>query len=75
MSTKKQTTEPRIFKEIPTIFPSGFGVIRVEDDDIIIIEFLDRVNNESSDLSVIGSFALTSKKVRELIENLTDVKD
>lgn len=54
-------------KTQPTLFPFGFSVGKL-DDDIIVIDFLDQ---NSEELTVIGSFALTPKKVEELAKALT----
>lgn len=64
--------EPKIKKDIPTIFPVGFGISQVEGESgVVILEFLDRTSNRRDQLAVIGSFALTREKASELVNALT----
>ena len=64
----------KVKKACRTIFPMGFGVRKV-DDGVIILEFIDLAFNETDNLEVIASIAITEKKVKHLIESLKEAID
>lgn len=49
-----------------TIFPMGFGV-GIVDDELISLEFIDYLNDETV---VIESIALTASKAKQLVDSL-----
>ncbi len=59
-----------ITKTVPTFFPLGFGIGKVDGGDILVVEFYDQIRDENDQLSVIGAFALTAKKAQDLVEAL-----
>ena len=69
----KTRTPNNLEKDISTVFPSGFGIRKVE-GDIIVIEFIDLLGKvaESPTAKIIGSFALPSKKANQLAERLRE---
>lgn len=59
-----------VMKNVPTYFPFGFSIGKVEDGHVFLVEFYDNTRGENDNLSVIGSFALTATKAKELADAL-----
>lgn len=62
--------ENSIQKTVPTYFPLGFGMGKIENGQVIAVEFYDKNRGENNKLTVIGSFALTATKAKELADAL-----
>lgn len=61
-------------KTCSTLFPMGVG-IREAEDNIYILEFLDLIGNIKSEesLKIVGSFALSKKKIVDLMDSLKSI--
>lgn len=60
-----------IKKNCRTIFPMGFGIRKIE-DEVIILDFFDSSPDESDNLEIITSIAMTKTKITNLIESLQE---
>lgn len=60
-----------IKKSCRTLFPMGFGV-RIVEDRVIILEFLDIAHSEGDEAEIIASIAMTEGKVKDFIESLKE---
>lgn len=54
-------------KNIPTIFPSGFGV-RVNQNNIVVLDFFDL--DYENNTNVVGSYAMDISTIVKLKDNL-----
>lgn len=63
-----------IKKNCRTIFPMGFGIRKIE-DEVIILDFFDSSPDESDNLEIITSIAMTKTKITNLIESLQEAID
>ena len=64
----------KIRKNCRTFFPMGFGVSKVE-DAIIVLNFIDIIDNENDDHEIITSIAMSEAKAKTLIKALNDAID
>ncbi|MGC9367666.1 MAG: hypothetical protein ACP5FK_11585 [bacterium] len=65
----------KTIKNVPTIFPSGFGLRRTA-DDIIIIDLIDTAEydeDSEKERNVTVSFALTIERANDMIEKLKTI--
>lgn len=68
MSTPKQKSKENIVKTKPTIFPLGF-TIGVIEDDLVIIDFMDVINEKRT---ILESIVLSKQKAEQLSQALQD---
>ena len=64
----------KIIKNCRTFFPMGFGVSKVE-DAIIVLNFIDIIDNENDDHEIISSIAMSEEKAKTLIKALNEAID
>ncbi len=64
----------KIIKNCRTFFPMGFGVSKVE-DAIIVLNFIDIIDNENDDHEIISSIAMSEAKAKTLIKALNEAID
>lgn len=63
---------PIINKNVPTIFPAGFGMRKISDTEIYVIDFVDQPTKDqhnNSVINVISSIAFTQKMIKDLNES------
>jgi len=72
MENTPEEQTPEIIKNIPTVFPLGFGVFQTESSDgLLLLDFIDRTGDPNK-FVVVGSFALTQERAIELANALNE---
>jgi len=66
----RKKVKEKIEKNIPTIFPSGFGIKFSENSKILVLEFIDNKNDDSQ--FVVGSFAMDMDSFKSLNKLMTN---
>jgi hypothetical protein len=74
MENRKMKKDSKIKKNCRTLFPIGFGARKVE-NNIIILNFLDTIDDENNVYEIISSIAMSKDRAKLLIKALSEAID